>query len=225
MKQQLALETEYRKLSDKFDNTSTREQCLILICGLVVLVLLMYTFLLEPLFADSDKLQQNRQNAKKDISSLQLQVAQLSEKLNSDPNEPVNTRIADLEREIQNITLQLETQTSNLVPANKMAGMLESVLAGSKGLTLIELQSIAPVPILLEPAKEGEESKAGLYRHGVTLIFEGKYFDIQEYLQKLESLPWKFYWKKFDYLVGDYPTASVELEIYTLSTNKAFIGV
>lgn len=225
MKQQLALEAEYRKLSGKFHSTSSREQCLILICGLVVILLLIYTFLLEPLFKESEKLQQNRDNTQKEISTLEVQVAQLSEKLNSDPNEPVNTRIADLEREIQNITLQLETQTSNLVPANKMAGMLESVLAGSKGLTLIELQSIAPVPILLEPAKEGEESKAGLYRHGVTLIFEGKYFDIQEYLQKLESLPWKFYWKKFDYLVGDYPTASVELEIYTLSTNKAFIGV
>jgi MSHA biogenesis protein MshJ len=103
--------------------------------------------------------------------------------------------------------------------------MLESVLAGSKGLKLIELQSIAPTPILLERPEQGEEPKAGLYRHGVTLIFEGSYFDIQQYLEKLEALPWKFYWKKFDYLVGDYPTASVELEIYTLSTNKAFIGV
>ncbi len=92
-------------------------------------------------------------------------------------------------------------------------------------LKLNELRSIPPVPLLLQQTEKSDEPKAGLYRHGVTLIFEGKYFDIQQYLENLESLPWQFYWKKFDYIVGDYPTASVELEIYTLSTNKAFIGV
>tara|TARA_R110000751_G_C13795394_1_gene483416 strand:- start:46329 stop:46886 length:558 start_codon:yes stop_codon:yes gene_type:complete len=185
----------------------------------------MYTFVFQPLIVNSNKLQQNNVSTKRELASLSVQVAQLTEKLNTDPNDPVNERIAVLKNEIQSMTTQLETQTHNLVPANKMAGMLESVLAGSKGLKLIELQSIAPIPIMLGTVEEDEEPKAGLYRHGVTLIFEGQYFDIQQYLEELESLPWKFYWKKFDYLVGDYPTASVELEIYTLSTNKAFIGV
>jgi len=225
MKDPHAQETEYRKLSDKFHNMSLREQILILICGLVILILLMYTLLFEPLFDNSEKLHRKSVSAENEMSTLVVQVAQLTEKLKTNPNDPVNERIDTLKREISSITSQLEAQTNNLVPANKMAGVLESVLAGSKGVKLIELQSIAPIPILLEQAEEGEESKAGLYRHGVTLIFEGKYFDIQQYLEKLESLPWKFYWKKFDYIVGDYPTASVELEIYTLSTNKAFIGV
>lgn len=222
------LEQEYRKLSAKFHKLSLREQLLILVCGLVVLLLLMYTLLLEPLINSSEKLKQNSKNAEKEMSALVQQVAQLTDKLKTDPNEPVKTRIDELKRQISEITHQLEAQTDNLVPANKMAGMLESVLAGSKGLKLIELQSIAPVPILLgspEEDEKGAEAMAGLYRHGVTLVFEGSYFDIQKYLEKLEALPWKFYWKKFDYLVGDYPTASVELEIYTVSTNKAFIGV
>jgi len=225
MKEPQALEKEFIKLSGKFHKMSLREQLLILMCGLVVLILLMYTFLLEPLLEHSEKLQQNGVSAETEIATLVEQVAQLSDKLGTDPNDPVNARIEVLKSEIHDITKQLEAQTNNLVPANKMAGMLENVLAGSKGLKLIELQSIAPIPILLEPFDEGEESKAGLYRHGVSLVFEGKYFDIQQYLEQLESLPWKFYWKKFDYVVGDYPTASVELEIYTLSTNKAFIGV
>jgi MSHA biogenesis protein MshJ len=130
-----------------------------------------------------------------------------------------------LKNQIQNITNQLKAQTNNLVPANEMAGMLENVLANTEGLKLIELESLTPIPISLGQPEEGEESIAGLYRHGVTLVFEGSYFDIQRYLEKLESLPWQFYWVRFDYQVGEYPTASVKLEIYTLSTNKAFIGV
>jgi MSHA biogenesis protein MshJ len=220
-----SLEQEYKKLSIKFLEVSLREQILILLCGLAVVILMMYTFLLEPILEDSGKLQQNNISAKKEVSILVNQVSELADKLKTNPNDPVLERIALLKRQIQNITNQLQTQTDNLVPANEMAGMLENVLVGSKGLKLIELQSITPISISLGQSQEGEEPIAGLYRHGVTLVFEGSYFDIQRYLEKLESLPWQFYWKKFDYLVGEYPTASVELEIYTLSTNKAFIGV
>ncbi|MFT6989354.1 MAG: MSHA biogenesis protein MshJ [Paraglaciecola sp.] len=220
-----SLEQEYKKLSTKFLEVSLREQVLILFCGLVVVTLMMFTFLLEPQLENSKKLQQNNINAKKDIITLEGQVAKLYNKIKTDPNDPVHERIAVLQRQIQGINKQLGAQTSNLVPANKMAGVLENVLTNSKGLKLIELQSLEPMPILLEQPEEGKEPKAGLYRHGVTLILEGNYFDIQRYLERIESLQWQFYWKKFDYLVGDYPTAIVELEIYTLSTNKAFIGV
>ena len=216
---------EYKKLSIKFLKVSLREQILILFCGLIAVILMMYTFLLEPIFESSEKSQQKRISAAKEIRFLIAQAAELSNKLKTDPNDPVLERIALLKRQIQKITHQLKTQTENLVPANKMVGMLESVLAGSKGITLIELQSIAPIPISLGLPEEDKRSVAGLYRHGVTLVFEGNYFDIQRYLETLESLPWQFYWGKFDYLVGDYPAANVELEIYTLSTNKAFIGV
>jgi MSHA biogenesis protein MshJ len=220
-----SLEQEYKKLSIKFLEVSLREQILILLCGLAVVILMMYTFLLEPILENSGKLQQKSISAKKEISIVVGQVSELTNTLNTNPNDPVLERIALLKRQIQNMTNQLQTQTDNLVPANEMAGMLENVLVGSKGLKLIELQSITPISISLGQSQEGEEPIAGLYRHGVTLVFEGSYFDIQRYLEKLESLPWQFYWKKFDYLVGEYPTASVELEIYTLSTNKAFIGV
>jgi MSHA biogenesis protein MshJ len=220
-----SLEQEYKKLSIKFLKSSLREQVLILLCGLAVVILIMYTFLLEPILEYSGKLQQNSISTEKEVSILVGQVTELTNKLKTNPNDPVLKRIALLKRQIQNITNQLKTQTDNLVPANEMAGMLENVLAGSKGLKLIELQSIAPISISLGQPEESEEPIEGLYRHGVTLVFEGSYFDIQRYLEKLESLPWQFYWKKFDYLVGEYPTASVKLEIYTLSTNKAFIGV
>lgn len=216
---------EYNKLSTKFLEISLREQLLILICGLVVIILLMYTFLLEPQIDALAKLQKNTKNGENELSTLLAQRDKLTDQLKSDPNEPIRERIDTLERQIQDIANQLASHTDNLVPANKMAGMLESVLADSAGLKLMTLQSIAPVPILFGQSKDGEKPEAGLYRHGVQLVFEGNYFDIQQYLEKLESLPWQFYWKKFDYLVDDYPTANVELEIYTLSTNKAFIGV
>ena len=213
---------EFIQYSEKFLKFSVREQVLILVCGLIGVILLAYTLLFEPLLADSEKLQKNSASMARQLSDLTEQIDILTIKLQEDPDAAVRERIKVLESQIQSLANQLIEQTKNLVPANKMASMLESVLTGSKGLKLIELQSIAPVPILVD---EENKQDAGLYRHGVTLVFEGSYFDIQKYLEKVESLPWQFYWNKFDYLVNEYPKATVELKIYTLSTNKAFIGI
>ena len=217
-----SLKPHFIKLSDKFQQISLREQLLVLGCGFVVVIMLAYNLLFSPLLSDSKYSQKNSASMSRELANLTEQADQLLIKLQEDPDATVRQRIVELERQIRSLDKQLVAQTKNLVPANKMAGMLESVLSDSKGLKLVELQSIAPMPILIDPENK---QQAGLYRHGVTLVFEGSYFDIQRYLEKLESLPWQFYWKKFDYLVAEHPMAKVELEIYTLSTNKAFIGI
>ena len=71
----------YSKLSSTFLEVSLREQLLILFCGLVVVILTMYTLLLEPLLDNSEKLQQNNISAKNEMTSLEGQRANLFNKL------------------------------------------------------------------------------------------------------------------------------------------------
>lgn len=216
----------FDKLSNKFLSVSFREQILISLCGLVAIVLLVYTFLLEPNVTQSTKLTSDISNAKAKQLDLIQQVSDTQKKFENDPNVAIRERISSLNKEVLILDAQLQEQTSNLVPANKMANMLGNVLLASKGIKLIELASIAPTAIFLSKPEEGDEKpEADLYRHGVSMSLQGSYFDIQAYLTKLESLKWKFYWKKFDYQVDTYPKGQLELEIYTLSTSKAFLGV
>lgn len=216
-----AFAEEYRELSVKFLKTSLREQFLILLCGVVVIVLCTYSLMLEPQLNSIEEMNKNKVNANKTLAKQDKQIDTLTKKLRFDPNTAVAERIDALRGQIQTLTNQLQSQTNKLVPANQMADMLERVLTKSRGLTLIALDSIAPESLLPVEQKASE----GLYRHGMSLIFEGSYFDIQLYLERLESLEWQFYWKKFDYIVGEYPLARVELEIYTLSTSEAFMGI
>ena len=136
----------------------------------------------------------------------------------------------------QDLDLYLQQETVNLVPPTQMPLLLENMLAGSQGVTLVSMQSIAPTPVLSSQTKKVDaESDAesndtvvdeiNLYRHGVLLSLRGSYFDIQHYLTRIEGLKWQFYWKRFNYVVTGYPEALVEVELYTLSTSKAFIGV
>ncbi len=57
------------------------------------------------------------------------------------------------------------------------------------------------------------------------LEFEGNYFEVLDYLADLESSDWDLGWRMLDYAVIDYPTASVVIEIETLSRDRSWIGV
>ena len=220
-----SLQQDYKKLSNKLDGVSGREQFLIFGCGLVVVILLSYSLLIEPMYLKAQQLDKRSKSAQLEITTLSAELAGINRKLKQNPNVGVLERIEKLDQEIVSVDEKIHQHTRHLVPATKMATLLENILVETKGLKLLELTSIAPTPLLIDASSEGDEDAEAIYRHGMTLIFEGNYFDVQRYLQKIESLNWQFYWKKFDYLVSDYPTSKVELEIYTLSTNKAFIGV
>ncbi|WP_340676968.1 type II secretion system protein GspM [Paraglaciecola sp.] len=221
------LQREYSKLSKRFDVLSVREQQMISLCSVILVIFIGYFLLLDPQLVSNDKIRKTIERNHAEVSSLVEQTQALTLALQQDPNKPVKQRIVDIQQQISEVNLQLALQTSNLVPANKMPKMLENVLVNSKRLKVVSLESISPQAISLGQGKDKQDASkdAVLYRHGVKLVFEGEYFDVQHYLEKLESLDWQFYWKKFDYKVNEYPLATVELEIYTLSTNRAFIGV
>jgi MSHA biogenesis protein MshJ len=218
------IQREYDKLSARFDVLSLREQVMIFLCSVILLAFVCYFLLLEPQLSGNAKIRKNIELNHTQVSSLVEQSQALTLALQQDPNQPVKLRIAAIQQQISDVELLLTLQTANLVPANKMPQMLEKVLISSKDLNLVSLESIPPFAIILSQ-DPGALKDPALYRHGVKLVLEGEYFDIQSYLEKLESLDWQFYWKKFDYKVSEYPLATVQLEIYTLSTNKAFIGV
>ena len=49
-----------------------------------------------------------------------------------------------------------------------------------------------------------------------TLTINGNYFDILNYLQRIEQLKWQLFWEKLTYQVKRYPQASATIKFYTL---------
>ncbi len=49
------------------------------------------------------------------------------------------------------------------------------------------------------------------------MVLRGQYADIYDYLKRIETLGWQFYWDTFDYQVDAYPMAKVSITLHTLS--------
>lgn len=211
------------QLHRQFIHLSQRERLLITIAGLVAILLIGYLWFIEPVYLQTDNAKKEVNRLSAQAASIERQIAVIQEELKQDPDQSLKDRIALNERDIATLDGQLNNYTEDLVPANKMAALLERVLSKTSKLKLLEMRSIPPVQML--EVEDSDAVQTNLYQHGVQLVLEGQYFNIQQYLETVEEMPWHFYWKKFSYRVTEYPLAEVEIELYTLSTSPAFIGV
>lgn len=220
----------YQELQVKFIGLTDRERSLTVIAGVCLILLCGFSLFVEPMMMGLDRKSSEIERAQADSDTLDRTMAELKVELNKDPNAAINSRLESVRQQIVEADKTLTSQTTDLIPAAKMPLLLENVFAQFASLKLIEMQSIAPTKLLApqDDKNQGGDANAiefNLYQHGVKLTLQGRYFDIQRYLERVEALPWKFYWKKFSYQVKEYPTAEVVVEIYTLSTTRAFIGV
>src|SRR5262249_27246435 len=74
-------------------------------------------------------------------------------------------------------------------------------------------------------AGPGVAEARGPYVHPVEIVLEGSYLDVLTYLQSLEALPWRFYWRVLDLQSGKYPLNRVRVELGTVSMTREWIGL
>lgn len=205
------------KLAERVLALSLRERSLVILVGACLLILPGWNLLLEPAWQQWELAGKAHRDQADKILMMQAENLDRQAKLQQDPNQALHLQQASLNTQLQVLDRELAAHLVDLIPPERMVGLLEQMLRQSAKLKLVELTSIAPTPLL-----EGERRQS-LFKHGLHLKLQGGYFDVLQYLQSLESLPEHFYWRKLNYQVGQYPMATVELELYTLSTSKDFI--
>ena len=211
------MNVQWQTLSARMAALSGRERALILLVCLALIGLPLYSFWLEPLALSLQQQQREAERIQQASILLQQQNEALQQALLQDPNLKLRDQLVLARQQITALDTQLQSQMVDLIPASRMPALLQSMLGHSSHLTLQELTSLAP-----EPLMDGDKALP-LYQHGIRMRLKGRYFDLLQYLRALEGLPGHFYWKTLDYQVDHYPEANIELELYTLSDSKEFI--
>lgn len=206
--------------AEKFDALSQRERVMVAAAVIIVVGMTLY-MPLESLLLKRDALQRESKALVAENNISEQQIALYQQKLAQDPDEEYRARLTILTQQMADIDSQLTEQMVDMVPAERMPAMLSELLVRIKGVKLQSFDSIAPTPLLAV----GEENKLNLYSHGIKLVLEGDYFSTVKFIEAVEAMPNKLYWKQLDYSVDQYPKANIVLELYTLSINEDFISV
>ncbi|APX04992.1 type II secretion system protein GspM [Vibrio campbellii] len=211
----------WSSLEERFDEMSAREKVLIALCGLVTVVMLLFTLVLEPKLNEVNSNDKQLRNSKLTNQQTEIEILRIQAQLKKDPNAEIDQAISQLLTESQHLSMQLSEIIEHLITPSQMASLLESVLEQQSGIHLVSLQTLPAEPITED--KEASQY-SGYYVHPVRMELTGDYFSIANYLTKLEGLPASYYWRSFSYNVEDYPKAKLVLEVYTLGSREEFIG-
>ncbi len=229
---------QWQAYADKFLKITPREQYLIFLSGLVLIGFGFFNLVIEPNIIDSRQLEKNTRQLSADNRNKRSSATMFEQALQTDPNVSLRQQILAYENKLSKVDIELLTLTSELIDPIEMRYALLELLKVKKGVSLLSFQVVGAQRVVTSSAGDNEKNKdtpaveieddgpsLSLYRHGIKLKLKGDYFQLRDYLTQLEKLSWTFFWKKFDYEVQEYPTSELEIEIYSLSTKKEFIGV
>jgi MSHA biogenesis protein MshJ len=223
-----------KKLLARFDALNRRERIVVSVAIWLVLLLLMDTLVITPAQRQSGATAKAIAEKQVEIARSENEVAALRIKRSQDPDAEARGRIAELEKRIADIDGQLKSARTQIVPPEKMAGLLDQLLRRNKRLELVSLRSTAPESMGNAEGAAGADKGApaqgkvaaeALYRQGMELTLSGNYADMLDYVAQIEQLPWKIFWGRLEMKVDEYPRAKLVLNVYTLSLDKTWLSI
>lgn len=224
----------FKKLLARFDALNRRERIVVSVAVWLVLLLLMDTLAITPAQRQSGATAKAIAEKQAEIARSETEVAALRIKRSQDPDAEARARIAELEKRIADIDGQLKSARTQIVPPEKMAGLLDQLLRRNKRLELVSLRSAAPESMGKPEGSGGADKGAAaqgkgpaeaLYRQGMELTLSGSYADMLDYVAQIEQLPWKIFWGRLEMKVDEYPRAKLVLNVYTLSLDKTWLSI
>ncbi|MCW8196625.1 hypothetical protein F6455_17665 [Proteobacteria bacterium 005FR1] len=215
----------WQSLLDKLDALSLRERALVLLSVLAVLYLAWDFVLYQPIANSRATVATELATTEQKIASMKQEETILLQTLGSDPDRDLKIQIKDLENRMGALDANLSELSVGLVPVDRLATILQDVLARTDNLQLQSLQTLPVEKLALNVKTDADAASAGVYKHTVAITVKGSYFQLLDYLKKLEGMAWRFYWDELRYQREDYPDGLFEIRVYTLSTDEGLFGV
>ena len=219
-----------------------RERIMAFGATVVVLVFLANALVFGPLARKEAALRSTLQQQAATVDGVNAEIAAKALAYANDPNDALRKRLGDVRAETARMSEQLRAMQKGLVPAERIAPLLESILRANGRLKLVSLQTLpvttlgedagpaaattlTPVaPAAAAPASQPVVKAPHLfYPHGVELTVRGSYLDMVDYMHALETLPTQLFWGKAQLDAEAYPNVRLTLTLYTLSLDPKWM--
>jgi MSHA biogenesis protein MshJ len=237
------------KMFARFDAMSLRERMLTAGAILAAVVMTWTIAILDPISGKHSAMLAEQATLEEQIALAQSGVAEAA------ATDPVTLALREeksLKASLDELNGKLASESAGLIPPERMVQVIQDVLNRQRGVKLVRLHNKAVTSLVqsieVEPAstagsttsedgteemppepaiagEPGQQEMTGPFVHPVEIVVEGTYLDVLAYLQTLEKLDWRFYWKVLELETQQYPINRVRIELSTLSMDKDWIGV
>jgi MSHA biogenesis protein MshJ len=229
------MKEQWRKLSERFGALQSRERLLVLIGVIVGTAMVFDALAIQPKEARIKKLDQQIVEArqKHKLAETLMQKKEGvgdSHAVKRTYRDALRVRLAEIDKNMAGLQQEM-------VAPERMARLLEDMLASTRGLQLVSLRALppkrfeprgpAPAPQAGDKAEKSATKAAerAIFQHGFELTLQGTYSDLHDYLALLEKLPWQMFWSRISVQTEQHPRLRVTITVQTLSLAKAWLTV
>lgn len=229
------MKEQWQKLSARFGALMTRERVLVLLAAAVGTALIYDALAIQPLEARKKRLTLQLADARQNIKVADNAMAGQAAVV--DPDAVKRSYRDALRKQLAEIDQSMQGLQRGLVPPERMAKLMEEMLARGSGVQLVAMRTL--------PARRFESPDAGpapktgdkgakpaprepertIYQHSVEITLQGSYTELHDYLAQLEKLPWQMFWGRIIVNSDQHPRLRVTLTVQTLSLSKAWLIV
>ena len=153
-------------------------------------------------------------------------ISSTPERIANHPRIKQQQRNEKLRAQLANAEAESRRLATTFIAPDELPDVLEQLVAGTSGLTLVDVTLRAPTPY--EPSSRVEKKPSGedlpdpgqgvrLRAHAAELIVTGGYHEVLAYLNELGDSNWRFFYSSLDYETQEYPDAKVTLRLFTVS--------
>lgn len=214
-------------LGNKIDALSLRERAMVFVAAAAAILFVVYSLMLGPLFAKEKALRTQIAQVRNNISGIDGEISAKLQGFTIDPDAPNRARLAAVKADIDSLGGKLRALEQGLVAPEKIAPLLETILAANGRLSLLSMKTLPAAPVAeasynMTPASSAAPA-ALLYRHGVQVTVRGNYLDMINYMHALETMPTQLLWSSAALEVEDYPNSRLTLTLHTLSLDRKWM--
>jgi len=211
----------WKNIQKLIESRSLRERAILFGAVFILIFYVWLVYVFDAMNASQDATQRQINSTVGQINNELTRNQQIQNTYTSDPNAFARTRRNELQAQVDAIDSQLLGLYGELILPSQMANILSDILRKETTLRLVSLENQAP-EVLFD---NGQGSEIQVYRHGLNLRLEGEYLETIRFMRQVEELNVNFFWESLSYDVNEYPDGTINLNIFTLSTQRGFIGV
>lgn len=223
------------ELGARIDALTLRERGLLFAAAAAVIVFVGHTMVLGPIYRAQDLLRDQISQQRNNMIGLDGEITAKVQAYQVDPDAPARARLQAVQQETAALGDSLLAMEHGLVPPERMAPLLDTILRANGRLKLVSMRTLpaegvgAPAGAdktapAAAPARDAAAKPADLlYRHGVEVTVRGNYLDMVDYMSALEAMPTRLFWGRAQLDVEEYPASRLTLTLYTLSLDRKWM--
>ena len=213
----------------RFAALARRERLLVSSAILVGILMLGYTYAIEPQLIQRDKYRQSVALHEDETRRIGEQAALLARQA-ADPERAKRDALARAEAEGATLRGQVHDLDRLLVTPAAMEAVLTDLLHRRPGVRVLSLVTLPPQPTVARPAGEGDANAKdaapqGLFRHTLRLQVEGAYAELTALLAELDKGPTRLFRERAVLTADGAGRCRLELELFTLGLNPSWLAL